>query len=105
MFLKVYRVDGVIVISKQDVNMTLLVVRMVVLLIGRSTSLGSTVWLNSPVVEENLWFISRVLHSPPPQHPHPQPTSLLLQVEGSSSGPMQYVTIAMNYNGIGGVVQ
>lgn len=66
MFLKVYRVDGVIVISKQDVNMTLLVVRMVVLLIGRSTSLGSTVWLNSPVVEENLWFISRVLHSPPP---------------------------------------
>lgn len=53
-------------IPKQDVNMTLLVVRMVVLLIGRSTSRGSTVWLNSPVVEESLCFISRVSHSPSP---------------------------------------
>lgn len=43
--------------------MTLLVVRLLVLLISSSTSLGSTVLLNSLVVEENLCFPLVYLYS------------------------------------------
>lgn len=92
--------------------MTLLVVRLLVLLIGSSTSLGSTVSLNSLVVEENLCFPlvylyssvclgsvaltspSFVVHVRSFHHPHPQTTSrreTAMHAMGSFDWSLQYL--------------